>query len=86
LQDTGHFVTSTNQASEGLALVKNGDFDLVFLDLMMPVMDGAALLREIRAVKPSLPVTIITGYPDSELLMNALSYWSFWCYVQTFPR
>ena len=74
LEGSGHTVTTVNESSQGLELVNNKEYDLVFLDLKMPVMDGAELFRQIRLVKPELPVTIITGYPDSDLMMNALTY------------
>jgi excisionase family DNA binding protein len=74
LDGSGHTVTTVNESSEGLKLVKNQDYDLVFIDLKMPVMDGAELFRQIKLTKPKLPVTIITGYPDSDLMMNALTH------------
>lgn len=73
LRESGHKITTVQESAKGLEMVKNGDFDLVFLDLMMPVMDGAAIFREIRKIKPELPVTIITGYPDCDLMMSALA-------------
>jgi excisionase family DNA binding protein len=74
LNESGHTVTTVNDSYKGLELVKNQDYDLVFLDLKMPVMDGAELFRQIRLAKPKLPVTIITGYPDSDLMMSALAH------------
>ncbi|RJQ39715.1 MAG: response regulator [Dehalococcoidia bacterium] len=72
LEALGHAVTTVENPLKGLDLVKNGDYDLVFLDLKMPGMDGAELLAQIRIAKPKLPVTVITGYPESELMMRAL--------------
>ena len=77
LEEVGHMVTTASESSSGLELVKEQDYDLVFLDLKMPEMDGAELLRQIRLTKPDLPVTIITGYPDSDLMMSALAYGPF---------
>ena len=37
-------------------------------------MDGAELLGQIRAAKPDVPVTVVTGYPESDLMMKALNY------------
>jgi len=74
LEGTGHTVTTVSESSKGLELVKDGDYDLVFLDLKMPEMDGAELFRQIRVTKPKLPVTVITGYPDSGLMTRALTY------------
>ena len=73
LEELGHKVITTEDGSEGLDLVKKRDFDLVFLDLKMPGMDGAELFRQIRTIKPKLPVTIITGYPDSDMMARALA-------------
>jgi|Deesub1362A_J573_1020465.scaffolds.fasta_scaffold01498_2 excisionase family DNA binding protein len=77
LEELGHAVTTAGESSQALELVKQQDYDLVFLDLKMPGMDGAELFRRIKAVKPKLPVTIITGYPDSELMSSALAHGPF---------
>ena len=54
--------------------MKGGDYALLFLDLKMPEMDGAELLKQIKAVKPEIPVMVITGYPESDLMMKVLNY------------
>ena len=77
LEELGHAVTTVRESSKGLELVKDRDYDLVFLDLKMPGMDGAQLFRRIKVAKPKLPVTIITGYPDSELMRSALAHGPF---------
>lgn len=77
LGELGHTVIAVGTSSEGLELVKQSDFDLVFLDLKMPGMDGAELFAQIKTIKPKLPVTIITGYPDSEMMRRALAQGPF---------
>ncbi len=77
LEELGHAVTTVDESPKGLELVKERDYDLVFLDLKMPGMDGAELFRRIKTVKPGLPVTIITGYPDSDLMRRALAFGPF---------
>ena len=61
-------------AKEALQLLDEHTFSLVLSDYRMPDMDGVELFRQIRVVKPDLPVTIITGYPDSDLMMSALAH------------
>ncbi len=74
LEDSGHKVTTAATGSKGLELVKQRDFDLVFLDLRMPGMDGAEVFRQIKAIKPNNPpVAIITGYPGSDMMARALA-------------
>jgi FixJ family two-component response regulator len=40
-------------------------------------MDGAELFHQIKIVRPRLPVTIITGYPDSDMMARALAHGPF---------
>ena len=77
LDELGHTVVTAKASSEGLELVKQQDFDLVFLDLKMPGMDGAELFGRMKEVRPALPVIIITGYPDSEIMTRALAQGPF---------
>ena len=77
LQELGHDVLAVETSSEGLELVKSRNFDLIFLDLKMPGMDGAELFGLIKNVQPKVPVIIITGYPDSEIMARALAQGPF---------
>jgi excisionase family DNA binding protein len=77
LEELGHSVVTAETGSEGLELVKQSDFDLVFLDLKMMGMDGATLFKHIKNIKPTLPVTIITGYPESDIMAQALAHSPF---------
>lgn len=72
LEEEGHSVVAAGNSTECIECVKRQDFDLVFLDLKMPDMDGAELLKQLRSLKPRLPVTVITGYPGSQLMAKAL--------------
>ena len=67
-------VSAASGGAEALELMRAEVPDLVMLDLKMPEMDGPATLRKIRQHYGSLPVVILTGYPDSELMTRALEY------------
>ena len=73
LSELGHRVITAGDGAEGLELVKQNEFDLVFVDLKMPRMNGAEFFKQVTAIKPNLPVIIITGYPDSDLMAQALA-------------
>ncbi len=77
LEGEGHTVITASNSLKALEYMKLWDFDLVFLDLKMPGMDGAELLKQIRSIKPKLSVTIITGYPGSEMMERALEQGPF---------
>ena len=67
----GRIVVGTG--AEALAYVEKQRFDLVFLDLKLPDIPGDELYAKIRKIYPDLPIVIITGYPDSEILTKILS-------------
>jgi excisionase family DNA binding protein len=73
LAGTGHIIEDVHDSIRGLEIVKRGNYDIVFLDLVMPGINGAAVFKQIKLAKPELPVVIITGYPDSEFMMSALA-------------
>ena len=74
LQRFGCSVRQATRGQEGLALVRQETPDLILLDLMMPGMNGPQFLAELRKTHPELPVVIVTGYPDSELMQQATQY------------
>jgi excisionase family DNA binding protein len=74
LVEEGHTVIATGSSADGIEYVEQGNVDMVFLDLKMPDMEGAEVLKHIRSVVPELSVTIITGYPDSDMMARALQY------------
>jgi len=68
LTRAGYIVTTANDGEEGLAeIAKGGEFDLIVSDVVMPGMDGPAMAREIRKVKPALPVLFMSGYAEEQL-------------------
>jgi excisionase family DNA binding protein len=72
LEEQGHTVVTADTGAKGIAYVIQRDFDLIFLDLKMPETDGAEILREMKSVKHKLPIVVITGYPDSEVMDRAM--------------
>jgi DNA-binding NtrC family response regulator len=55
-------VLEADNGETGAALAAAEDFDLVYLDLRMPGIDGVETLRRIRAVKPDLTVYVTTAF------------------------
>ncbi len=68
----GRLVVGTG--TEAIALAKKQKFDFVFLDLKLPDVPGDEVYSQLKALYPDLPIVIITGYPDSEVLSRILSH------------
>ncbi len=68
LTRAGYTVTTAADGDEGLELVEaGGEFDLVVSDVVMPVMDGPTMAREIRKRLPAMPVLFMSGYAEEQL-------------------
>ena len=70
-------VTTALSSLEALEIIKQQHFDLIFLDLIMPELDGAELFKHIREIDKDVPVAIVTGYPHSEVMERAMEYGPF---------
>lgn len=58
--------------AKGLQAIKDNQYDLAFLDINLPDMNGIDLLKEIKLIDPDLLVIVITGYASVESAVNAL--------------
>jgi PAS domain S-box-containing protein len=65
----GYATASAESGSEALrVLASNQEISLVLADFAMPEMSGGELAKAIRAMRPTLPVILMTGYRDLDLL------------------
>ena len=65
----GYATASAESAIEALRLLaRNQEIDLVLADFAMPEMSGGELAKAICAMRPTLPVILITGYSDLDVL------------------
>ena len=62
LEDSDYFVDTAENGSKGVELFKAGRYDLAFLDLKMPGMNGVETLRKLREIHKEIPVYIITAF------------------------
>jgi YesN/AraC family two-component response regulator len=48
-----------------------GDFDLIVTDINMPVMNGLELIKNIKEIKPDMPVIIMSAHTEPEYIKSA---------------
>jgi excisionase family DNA binding protein len=77
LQTGQRQILTAASGEEALELAKQHDVDLVLLDLIMPGISGVETFRQLHEIRPELPVVIVTGYPDSDLMSRALEIGPF---------
>lgn len=72
LKDEGFKVDTCSNALKGLKRAAEKHYDIVFTDLRMPDIGGMRVLRDIKRVRPELPVVMITGYGGVKTAVQAI--------------
>jgi DNA-binding response OmpR family regulator len=68
----GHVLVGTESGEEGARLAADESVEFVLLDISLPGIDGHEVLERIRAVRPGLPVLMLTARDDLENKVVAL--------------
>jgi DNA-binding response OmpR family regulator len=61
LRFAGYRVLQSGRGDEALAMALQQEFDLLLLDLVLPGLDGLEILRQVRQLRPTLPVIILSA-------------------------
>ncbi len=68
----GHEVEVAFNGEQAVRTFREKDFDITFMDVMMPGMNGVESFLEIRKIKPAAKVFMMTGYSVEQLLDQAV--------------
>ena len=60
--DFDYIISTCNTALDGLKLIRSDTFDLVFIDLVMPGMNGNEVLRRIKNIYPAVSAIFMSGF------------------------
>jgi DNA-binding response OmpR family regulator len=71
LRSHGFDVTATNNSTEGLGFIRDEQYDLVILDLMMPEMDGWEICKEVRSFS-QVPIIVLSALNDPSMVASVL--------------
>jgi two-component system, NtrC family, response regulator HydG len=72
LERKGYAVTSVGSGGEALDKVRAQPFDMVFMDIKMPVMNGVEAYQAIKGLRPDAAVVMMTAYAVEDLVQQAL--------------
>jgi len=68
----GHSCVRASNSDEAFTLVKNGDFDILLLDLMLPGMSGLEICQELRMRNITTPIIMLTAMDSTEDIVLGL--------------
>ena len=76
LEQGGHQVIEAKDGQEGIYLMKKESnflqVGLIITDISMPKVNGVEVIDYIKANVPSIPIIVVTGYPDTDLAVKLL--------------
>ena len=81
---SGHIITVLDNPKDALHVVRDNDFDIAFLDIVMPEKDGVELLQELRTIAPKLPVIMMSGYSVEDKKIKARELGAITCLKKPF--
>ncbi|KKR88080.1 MAG: Two-component chemotaxis response transcriptional regulator cheY [Candidatus Curtissbacteria bacterium GW2011_GWA1_41_11] len=74
IKGEGYMLDSATNGEEGLEKIKNGGYNLILLDVMMPKMSGLEVLRAVKNDPPKVqngPIVILTNLTNDPILNQA---------------
>ena len=76
LESVGHRVLLAESGPQGLKILQSENIQTVIVDYKMPEMTGSEVAERIRAVRPELPIIMLSAYVDltPEQLKNVDAY------------
>ena len=74
LQEEGSLekIDEANTGHEALEKIRANHYDVVLLDISMPGRGGIEVLKEIKALKPNMPVLMLSMYPEDQYAIRAM--------------
>jgi DNA-binding response OmpR family regulator len=73
LEEEGHAVILAANGRDGLAIAESHPFDAIVLDVMLPLMDGFAVARKLRAARNQTPILMLTARDATRDVVEGLN-------------
>jgi DNA-binding NtrC family response regulator len=79
LEDRGYRVVTAETGNEALTRVKEKHFDIIFLDIKLPDIDGTQIFEQVKEIDPDVAVIMMTGYSEEEMVRRAIAHGAYTC-------
>ncbi|HOC45689.1 MAG TPA: response regulator [Syntrophorhabdaceae bacterium] len=77
LSSEGYTVDTAENGKLGLEKAKGNSYDLILVDLMMPVMGGLEMMEQVRQIDPGIIFVVITGFATVETAVEAMKHGAY---------
>ena len=84
LEDKGYRVATAADGAEAIRLVKERHYDVIFLDVKLPGINGVETFEKVKKIDPGAAVIMMTGYTEEDLVKRALSCGAYTCVYKPF--
>ena len=84
LEDKGYRVATAKDGTEAIEMVKSKHYDIIFLDVILPGIDGVETFEHVKEIDPDVTVIIMTGYTEEDLVRKAVSEGAYTCIYKPF--
>lgn len=72
LERSGYAVATVDNGPEAISIVEKSPFDIIFMDIKMPIMNGVEAYKKIKNIRPGTKVIMMTAYAVEDLVEEAL--------------
>ena len=84
LEDKGYRVATAQDGAEAIEMVKSKHYDIIFLDVRLPGMDGVETFEQVKKIDPKATVIMMTGYTVEDLVKKAITQGAYTCMYKPF--
>jgi len=84
LEDKGYRVATARHGTEAIDMVKSRHYDIIFLDVRLPGMDGVETFEKVKEIDAQATVIMMTGYNEQDLVKRAISQGAYACIHKPF--
>jgi DNA-binding NtrC family response regulator len=84
LEDKGYRVATAQDGAEAIEMVRSKHYDIIFLDVRLPGMDGVETFEQVKKIDPQATVIMMTGYTEEDLVKRAITQGAYTCIYKPF--